>query len=305
MPGNATFVTFQALNPTPTSQLTLYARAGLPVPGPFNYDYTSATTSTGSDQFIVITTNSTPLPLPTATTNSAAPIFPTTWYLAVYNNSPGSTANYSILATVATNGPSGAPGALDVMQLKSGFVKTGVAQPGFTTNIIYALNVQNNPAGVQFTLANQSLFGGLELLAGLNEVPTPGNAFDANYSANVSPVNIEVGKSAAMPSVNGVWYLAVANTAITPINYTITGTIIPSGTVTTTPFIVDDQLTTSQPLFLGSRIASPSSGFSLYWAAAPGQTYNIEVSTDLVNWSLVTSITSPNPTLPPSPIRYR
>jgi hypothetical protein len=46
--------------------------------------------------------------------------------------------------------------------------------------------------------------------------------------------------------------------------------------------IVDDHTATAQRLFIGSRISSPSSGFSLYWTATPDQNYNIEVSTGLV-----------------------
>ncbi|HEY3856849.1 MAG TPA: S8 family serine peptidase [Verrucomicrobiae bacterium] len=286
VPGNTTLATFQILGAS--TPLSLFARAGLPVPGPLSYDYTSSVTG-AADQFVVVTTNSTPLALPTPTTNNPAPAGPTTWYLAVYNNTAGA-ANYTILATVATNGPSGAPGALDVMQLKPGFVKTGIAQPGFTTNIIYALTVLNNPAGVQFTLANKSAVGGLQLLAELGAIPTPGHSYDANSTTTTSPLSIVVGKGAALPSVNGTWYLAIANTASTPISYTITGTALTTGPVTTTPFIVDDQTATTQPLFIGSRISSPSSGFSLYWTATQGKKYNIEVSTDLVNWSVVTTV---------------
>jgi hypothetical protein len=47
---------------------------------------------------------------------------------------------------------------------------------------------------------------------------------------------------------------------------------------------------TTSPLFIGASIASPDSGFSLYWSTVPGQSYTIEVSTNLTSWTVATNI---------------
>jgi hypothetical protein len=278
VPTNATMVTFQVLNPA-NAELDLYARAGLPVPGPLSFDYESRNSGT-NDQFIVVTTNSLPVPLPTATTNTAQPLSPTTWYLAVYNFSGATNAGYTILATFMTDGANGARGAMDVIPLANGVPKPGTAPPGYPTNLLYSFTVANNPPGVQFVVSNLSGLGNLELLVGDGIFPTPEQSYSGSFNGTAVQT-VEFGTSAALPSLaNTIWYLAVPNTSTSTnsVNYTITATTITNGVVTT------------EPLFISASISSPTSGFSLYWNAAAGQTYTIEVSTNLTSWAVVTNI---------------
>jgi subtilisin-like proprotein convertase family protein len=278
VPTNATMVTFQLIN-TANAELDLYARAGLPVPGPLSFDYESRNAGT-NDQFIVVTTNSLPVPLPTATTNSAQPLSPTTWYLAVYNFSGTTNASYTILATFMTNGPNGARGAMDVVRLKSGFYKTDMAPPGYPTNMLYSFAVANKPAGVQFVVSNLSGFGNVELLVDNGTFPTPEQSYSASFNPGTASQLVVIGTNAALPSLNGTWYLAVPNTSSNnPVAYSITASTI----LTNKPVL-------SQPFILGASISSPNSGFSLYWSAVAGQSYTIEVSTNLISWELVTNI---------------
>jgi subtilisin-like proprotein convertase family protein len=276
VPSNATMVTFQVLNPT-LAELDLYAREGLPVPGPLSFDYESRN-SGPRDQFIVVTTNSLPVSLPTATTNSAAPQLPTTWYLAVYNNSGSADATYTILATYVTNGLNGAPGALDVVPLKRAIPKTGNAPPGYPTNLLYSFTISGEPAGAQFIVTNLSGFGNLELFVNNGALPTPQQSYSLNFVPGTAPQSIVIGTNAALPSLNGTWYIAVPNTSIdNPVAYSITATTITSGPVTSSPFIVS------------ASISSPDTGVRMYWATTPGQSYTIQDSTDLINWAVVTN----------------
>jgi len=46
------------------------------------------------------------------------------------------------------------------------------------------------------------------------------------------------------------------------------------------------------PLNLGGSLTSPTNGFTLYWSANANQTYEIDVSTNLLDWVFVTNITA-------------
>jgi subtilisin-like proprotein convertase family protein len=276
VPTNATMVTFQILNPL-NAELDLYARAGLPVPGPLSFDYDSRNAGV-SDQFIVITTNSMPVPLPTATTNSAQPLSPTTWYLAVYNFSGVTNASYTILATFTTNGPNDARGALDIIALTNNTPYTNSAVPGFPTNLLYSFTVNNDPAGIQFEVEVPSGLPSLELLVNDGIFPTPEQSYSASFDPAASQL-VVVGTNAAMPSLNGIWYVAVPNTTTNnPVVYTITALELDAAPVV------------SQPLFIEESISSPTSGFSMYWTAVSGQNYTVEVSTNLTSWTALTNV---------------
>jgi hypothetical protein len=48
--------------------------------------------------------------------------------------------------------------------------------------------------------------------------------------------------------------------------------------------------TSSPPRFLGGSLALPTNGFTMYWVAQPNQNYEIDVSSNLRNWSFLTNI---------------
>jgi hypothetical protein len=82
-----------------------------------------------------------------------------------------------------------------------------------------------------------------------------------------------------MPSLNGIWYVAVPNTTTNnPVVYTITALELDAAPVV------------SQPLFIEESISSPTSGFSMYWTAVSGQNYTVEVSTNLTSWTALTNV---------------
>ncbi len=279
-PTNASMVTFQILNTT-NAQLDLFAREGLPVPGPLRFDYDSRNAGF-SDQFIVITTNSLPVSLPLASTNDVLPLAPTTWYLAVYNFADVPNAGYTILATYATNGAGN--GATNVIPLTSGTSYANSQAPGFPTNVIYSFTVANNPPGIQFMVTNTSGAGNVELLVGDGSFPTPANTYSGSYNSGTVPQFVSIGTNASVTNLNGIWYLAVPNTsANNPVDYTITA-------------VTNATSVGNAPLFLAAKITSPTNGFTMYWSAQSGQSYSIEVSTNLTQWTWVTNITASSTT---------
>jgi subtilisin-like proprotein convertase family protein len=282
VPTNALMATFQLLNLTPirnsvNAQIDLYARNSLPVPGPLNFDYKSLNQGI-SDQFIVITTNSVPIPLPVDGVNGTMRLAPTTWYLSVYYPAGDGILGYTILATYVTSS------AMKIIDLNTftNYTDDGSAPPGFPTNLLYSFTVTNaSAAGLQFTVTNLSLTGDLQLLAGDGVFPTPESFYSGSFNPGADNQFISIATNASLTNLSGTWYLAVPNATVNNAiaNYSITAAVVTNGPVT------------SAPLFIGANIFSPTRGFSMFWNAVPGETYQIQVSTNLTQWSVVTNIT--------------
>lgn len=216
-PTNAVMVTFQLINLTTNAEVDLYAREGLPLPGPDSFDFASRNAGT-NDQFIVVTTNSVPVSLPVASTNDLLPLSPSVWYLAVYNFPQTTNINYLITATVLTSNELSS----DIIPLTNAVPYINTASPGYPNDLLYSFAVSNSPAGITFTVANQSGFGNVELLANLDDYPTPQDATFGSYNNGTADQTIQVVPNAALPNLNGTWYLAVPNTTNTNVSYSIT-----------------------------------------------------------------------------------
>jgi subtilisin-like proprotein convertase family protein len=279
VPTNAILVTFQLLEPT-NGQANLYAREGLPVPGPLSFDYESLNEGT-NDQFIVVTTNSVPVPLPVVNTNDVLPQSPKTWYLSVYN--PGAnTVGYTIVATYVTTN------TLLIRNLNNFPNYTyrdlkPAAPPGFPTNVMYSFTVTNtNAIAVQFTVTNISANGELQLMVNEGSFPTPENFFIGSFNAGTGDQLVTIVTNAALTSLSNIWYAAVPNVSTNnaDVRYSITAAILTNGVVNPTP------------LFLGASIASPAGGFTMYWSAVAGESYQIQVSSNLTSWAVATNITA-------------
>ncbi|HEX4121046.1 MAG TPA: LamG-like jellyroll fold domain-containing protein, partial [Verrucomicrobiae bacterium] len=288
VPANATMLTFEIIDTT-NAELDLYAREGLPVPGPFDFDYQSRITGT-NDQFIVVTTNSQPVPLPDAVLN----LPPTTWYLSVYNPNPTAVpyAGYTIVATYVTNVIPYSPRRTDTNELNiialttnsPGFIQS--ATPGYPTNFLYSFTVPSgNPPGVQFTVANLSGFGNVQLLAQNGTFPTPQQSYSGSFDPGINPQVVVIATNAALTNLSGTtWYLAVPNTSSNTLRYSITA-------------LIATNVVTAQPLFVNASISTAANQFTLNWQATPGQSYTVQVSTNLVTWSNVTTIVAQSGTV--------
>jgi subtilisin-like proprotein convertase family protein len=281
VPTNATMVTFQITNVI-GGEVDLYARDGMPLPGPSDFDYASANAG-ANDQFIVVTTNSVPVALPVVSTNNVVPLPPSTWYLAAYNsptNSVSVTNGYTIIATwVTTN-------ELQIIPLTNGVPYSNTATPGYPTNVLYSYTVTNtNTAGIQFTVTNLTNAGNVELLVDLDVFPTPEEFYSGSFNAGTNPQLVQIGTNSTMTNLYGtLWYLAVPNTSATNVTYSIEATNIISGPVT------------NAPLFISASVSSVTGNFSMSWAANQGQAYEIDVSSNLLTWTILTNITTQSTT---------
>jgi hypothetical protein len=265
VPPEATMVTFQVLNPT-NAQLALYARDDLPLPGPLNYDFESLDSGT-NDQIIVVTTNSLPVSLASGNLDTVLPPAPTTWYLSVYNVGGAAGAGYTILASYVIDGQ------MDVIPLTDQIPHTNTAPAGFPTNLVYSFTVNNNPGGLEFMVTNLTGAGSVQLLSGDGVYPTPQQFYSGSFNPGTAVQLISIGTNAAMPSLNGIWYLSVPNPSNTVVRYSITAEWINGGVVA------------GAPVLNALEIASPTNGLILYWDSQVGETYTLETSTNLLQWS--------------------
>jgi hypothetical protein len=278
VPSNAIMATFQLLNPT-NGQANLFARQGLPVPGPLSFDYESLNEGT-NDQFIVVTTNSLPVPLPGINTNDVLPQPPKTWYLSVYNTGTN-LVGYTIVATYVTTN------SLIVRDLNAlpdytyRELKPG-APVGFPTNVLYSFTVTNtNAIALQFSVTNLSGITGLQLLVEEAALPTPNHFYVGSFNGGKSNQLVVIVTNSALTSLSNIWYAAVPNIATNnaDVKYSITAEVF-----------TNNPAPGPTPLFLGANIVSPNSGFSMYWSAIPGTSYQVQVSTNLIDWSVSTNI---------------
>jgi subtilisin-like proprotein convertase family protein len=283
VPTNAILATFQLLSPT-NGEANLYAREGLPVPEPLSFDYESLNEGT-NDQFIVVTTNSLPVPLQTVNTNDVLPRSPKTWYLSVYN--PGTnTVGYTIVATYVTTNDLLIRDLNKFPNFTYRDLKPAVP-PGFPTNVMYSFTVTNtNAVAVQFTVTNISTNGDLQLLVRDGAFPTPEDFYIGSFNPGTDDQFVSIVTNSALISLSNIWYAAVPNVSTNnaTVRYSITAAILTNAPVT------------PSPLFIGASISSPNSGFSMYWSTVAGTSYQIQVSTNLSSWSVVTNITAQSTT---------
>ncbi len=276
VPPNAIMATFQLLGGS-FNVGNLYLRNSLPVPGPLSFDYESLTPYL-AEPCIVITTNSAPVPLPAGGVNGALPVSATTWYLSVYDIDPAP-VTYRVLATYVTSSN------VNIIDLNAQTNFTyNAAQPlGFPTNLIYSFTVTNDEAaGLQFTVTNKSPTSSLELLVGKGVFPTPDEFFSGSFDFTLgADQSVVIATNASLTDLSGIWYAAVANRTTGSASYSITASVLTNGPVVSKPFLV-----------LGASISSPSNGFSMTWSAVAGASYQIQVSTNLMQWSSVANITA-------------
>jgi hypothetical protein len=79
------------------------------------------------------------------------------------------------------------------------------------------------------------------------------------------------------------YFLGVQNPSSTPAKFTVE--------------VGFDQGPLPAPAFVGASVPTPASGLSLVWSAVGGQSYTVEASTDLINWSVVTNIVAQSSTV--------
>jgi len=262
VPANAIMATFQVLNPQ--GEVDLYAHFGYPLPGPLKFDYQSSIYGT-NNQMIAVYTNDF-----SYTTNSApVPLSPGRWYLSTV--APGGVpVNYDIVASVITT-----TNDITIIPLTDGVPTNGVAAPGFSTTFYVYTNVPNS-SGVIFTLANTSGAGNIDLLVGSGSLPTLQQAYAGSLNPGIAPELLQIGTGGIQPYLTNTWYLAVPNESATSVKYSIEATNLIMTATTNFPAV-------SQAKVL------PGLGLTVYWSSVPGDTYEVDYSTDLLNWTKAVS----------------
>ncbi|MFN7139243.1 MAG: proprotein convertase P-domain-containing protein, partial [Limisphaerales bacterium] len=239
----------------------LFARRGA-FPTPSTYD--AAYTEVGDEpEFISITKATFP------------PTLNGTWYLGVFNKE-NFDVNYTILADVAPVPPS----ATNIIQLISGVPTNGVAATGNTLTNFYSFVIDQTNSSVLFELFN--LTGNADLLVRKDNLPSLTEYDWSSTATGTANEQLVLSTNGAMPVLNGTWYLAVVNNEAVDVDFTIHAVV--SGT--------NGVLVSGQPLQIISGPTIEGNSVKFEWNSVPGQTYEVQVSTDLITWTTEATVTA-------------
>jgi subtilisin-like proprotein convertase family protein len=252
---NATMAMFEAL--PRNGDLALFVRKYQPVPEPWptlsNFDYFSDQPAANAEQIIVFT-NSAPVPL-----------WPGTWYLAVYNDSPAP-ITYSIVATEYFN---------------------AVPPIGILTNgivVTQTLAVTNALDYFQFTVSSNAIQAVFETFAADGNVnlyvrrglplPTPTNFHYLSATPGTNDERVIVHPlSTPVPVSPGTWFLGVSNADTNPVTYSLRATelLMPAN------YVIRSQLTITNGMI------------RLTWNSLIGFRYYIEGKTNVADpqWDVI------------------
>jgi hypothetical protein len=162
------------------------------------------------------------------------------------------------------------------------FTYTNAQPPGYPSNLIYSFTVTNtNAVGLQFTVTNKTANSSLELLVRDGVFPTPQRFLSGSFASTPgADQTVVIATNAGLTNLTGLWYAVVPNLSGFVSDYSITASVLTNGPVIPTPLIVTASMT------------SPANGFTMTWNSVPGQTYQVDVSTNLTQWSAVTNVTA-------------
>jgi subtilisin-like proprotein convertase family protein len=263
---NAQAVSF-ALNPV-NGDVNLVVRKArpvtdpLPTPNPGRFDYISQNPGTLRDEITV-----TPTTLP-------APLEPGVWYIGVFNVD-AVPVTYDLCVNETTNST-----FFNIIPLTNGVPLDYTIGTGSALTNYFLLSVSQTNSAVLFELYN--LNDGADLLADVDQFPTRNSFLSKDFGLPNAPAQIVIRTSIFYPSINGAWYLGVDNVANTNLSFTIRAVVSTNGI-----------LPSGLPLVIGvSPAAPPETGLTFTWYTVIGEKYVIETSTDLVNWTLLATITA-------------
>jgi hypothetical protein len=147
---------------------------------------------------------------------------------------------------------------------------------------IYRLNVTGQPGKVLFEAFN--LNGNGDLLVRRGAHPT---ATEFDFSSTLAETNREqvvVTTNATVVDLSGEWFATLVNRETTNITYSISGTV-PVAVAGGAMLVSTEGIKVDAPIFTPSDVTPEFS-----WTAVAGEKYQVEVSTDLVNWTPLTNI---------------
>ncbi|MDB6109487.1 MAG: Peptidase and in kexin sedolisin [Pedosphaera sp.] len=255
---NAIAVAFELLNPN--GNVDLLARKGAPLPDEVNFDYVSAALGNNNEAIVVIT-NSLPVPLTAGR-----------WYLGVFNRTVNP-VTYAIRATET--------GPPTIITLTNGVpFNYSVGQGVLQTNFFRFVVDQTNTAAL-FEL--YSLSGNADLTLQRGSLPFVAPYFDGSFRPGTNFEQIVVRTNIIGTNINAEWFLGVPNKDVTTVTYTIRAVVSTNG-----------MLISGIPITIGLTLppAGGTNGPTLTWPGVAGESYEIQSSTDLVSWTVLSTIIS-------------
>jgi hypothetical protein len=268
---NAAAVSFQILNPS--GNVDLVARRGPPLPDLISHDYISAN-SGANNEAIVVSSNSAPVRLT-----------PGRWYLGVFNQDV-TTVNYTIIATEI--------GPPTIIVLTNGIPFDYVAAPGPAVTNFFRFDITQSNAAALFELYNLS--GNVDLTLQREAFPYSAPFAGGSFNSVLGPEQIVIRTNVLGTNINAQWFLGVPNNETRNVTYTIRAVVSTNGL-----------LISALPFSLGITPATPGSGTGpiLTWTSVNGETYQVQVSTDLITWTVLATIAGTGETtifIDPTPI---
>jgi hypothetical protein len=228
------------------------------------FDYVSANPGSNTEA-IVIRTNSTPVPLRAGR-----------WYAGVFNQDT-KTVNY-IIRAMETGPPT-------IIVLTNGIAVNFQSGPGVALTNFFEFTIDQTNASALFELYN--LDGDVDLLVQRDSLPSSQSYFAGSFNAGTNGEQIVVRTNLLGTNINAQWFLAVPNNELTNVSYTIRA-VVPTNGI----------LVSGVPIGVVVSLPGPGvpAGPTLSWPTVPGENYEVEVSTNLVTWTVLATVTAAGPT---------
>jgi hypothetical protein len=264
-----------------TTNVTVVLSQHLPLPDLGQYDYISRQPGPNAEIVMVVEdavpslgasvigTNSTPWPIQTGR-----------WYAGVFNAAQ-TNISFAVQACYSANYPAIIPLTNGVPYVAA-FTSRYASPPGAPRTAFFGFQITNAVEGVLFQLYNLS--GNADLVLQRDVPPTMAPYFAGSFQPGLTPEQIVVRTSAALPDLRGNWYLGVYNNELTNnVAYTIRA-ILPAGgmLVSALPTVVTNS-------------GYASSSILLSWYSIVGEWYSVSFTDGVSITNAITNVLATTP----------
>src|SRR5581483_758760 len=243
----------------------LVVSRGPPLPDLVTHAYISDNPGTNNEALLVVT-NSTPVALDAGR-----------WYLGVFNQD----INPVTYAVRATEFP-----PPTIITLTNGIPFQYHSASGLVPTNFFRFVVDHTNSAALFEL--YSLSGNADLNLQRASLPYAPPYFGASFYPGTNTEQIVIRTNLLGTNINDQWFLAVPDQDPTNVTYTIRAVVSTNGLLISG---IPINLSLTQQSFGTTNV------LTLNWPSVLGESYEVESSTNLVNWTVVTTITNaPGPT---------